>query len=179
MKFKTHPRWLLSAALALIVILGFVWTAQTNPTEAVVIIFLSLIFSFIVAFVVLTEKTEEIDRAKNEFVSVAGHQLRTPITAIRWHGEMLLNSDLGPICASQKTSLERIHNSVVRVVSLINDLLNAARVESGHIQIVPVLTNPADLAKKVLKNFEPIIREKGIKVNTFLKIWERSILIQN
>lgn len=171
MKTNTKLNWLLSSALVLTIVFGGTWLTQFYQMihfshqeimmEIAAAVLLSIILSTIIT---LATEAKEVDHMKNEFISVAGHQLRTPITAIRWNGEMLLNSDFGPIGETQKISLQRMHSSAVHMSSLVNDFLNAARIESGRIRLTPKPTNLTELAKKILKNFETAIAEKEIKI---------------
>lgn len=73
-----------------------------------------------------------LDRNKSEFVSVAAHQLRTPITGIRWSFNALLEREIGEINSEQKKILEDGLKSSVRMIDLINALLNVARIEEGR-----------------------------------------------
>lgn len=111
-------------------------------------------------------RAREVDRMKSEFVSVASHQLRTPLTSMRWHNEMLLAGDLGAIGEIQKSSLEKMHDSILRMATLVNSLLNVARIESGRIQVKPTPTDLSVVIKETLENFEQQIKYKDIKVST-------------
>ncbi len=73
-----------------------------------------------------------LDVSKSEFVSVAAHQLRTPITGIRWSFSTLLDREMGEINSEQQKILEDGLKSSVRMIALINDLLNVARIEEGR-----------------------------------------------
>ncbi len=76
------------------------------------------------------EKT--IARSKSEFISIAAHQLRTPLSAIKWVLHMVINGDTGPLQPSQKELLTNGYETNEKMIQLVNDLLNVARIEEGR-----------------------------------------------
>lgn len=76
------------------------------------------------------EKT--IARSKSEFISIAAHQLRTPLSAIKWTIHMVINGDLGPLNPSQVKLLNNGYETNEKMIQLVNDLLNVARIEDGR-----------------------------------------------
>jgi len=80
---------------------------------------------------------KEIDELKTEFVSVASHQLRTPLTAIKLFVEMLLGDGVGKINDEQREYLSDIQESSNRMVRLVNNLLNVSRIETDRLKIEP------------------------------------------
>jgi len=73
-----------------------------------------------------------VSRIKSEFVSIAAHQLRTPLSAIKWTVRLLLDGDAGPLNAEQHSFLTKGYEINERMITLVNDLLNAARIEEGR-----------------------------------------------
>jgi PAS domain S-box-containing protein len=109
-------------------------------------------------------KEKEIDKAKTEFVSLASHQLKTPLTMINWYSEILLDNSLGKINEEQKKHLNAIYNGGKRLVSLVNAMLNVSRIELGTFIVKPKLMSMADLAYSVIGEFEHELKNKKISL---------------
>lgn len=92
----------------------------------------------------------DIDKTKTEFVSLASHQLRTPLSAINWYTEMLLSGDVGPITEGQEKYLIEVYKGNQRMISLVNALLNVTRMTLGTFVLDPELINVTDLIKDIL-----------------------------
>ncbi|MBI2633265.1 MAG: PAS domain-containing protein [Parcubacteria group bacterium] len=98
------------------------------------------------AVIVVRDITEEkkLDEARRSFVSVTSHQLRTPLSSIRWFIEMLLEGDAGEVPKEQKDLLDQVYGGTDRMLNMINLLLQIGRVESGRIKVEPT---PIDFKK--------------------------------
>lgn len=79
-------------------------------------------------------KRHELDQMKDSFLSVAAHQLRTPLGGMRWNMELLLDGDLGKLPKKAHESIQQIYDNSKRMIVLVNDLLNVARIDQnrGH-----------------------------------------------
>ncbi|MBU0540602.1 HAMP domain-containing protein, partial [Patescibacteria group bacterium] len=116
--------------------------------------------------VVIENMTRElaVDRAKSEFVSLASHQLRTPLTATNWFCEMLLSGDAGKLTMMQKDFLEQLYSSNKRLVDLVNSLLNVSRIESGKFSVEPEKVNFTSLVSEILSEYKRVVDKKKLTV---------------
>ncbi len=103
-----------------------------------------------------------LDASKSEFVSVAAHQLRTPITGIRWSFNAMLDRELGEITSDQEKVLQDGLKSSIRMIDLINDLLNVARIEEGRFGLRFRKQPLSPLIQGVVERHRQAIDEKGI-----------------
>lgn len=113
---------------------------------------------------VANHNLRELDKAKDEFISMASHQLRTPLTAIKGYLSMLLEGDAGEIKVGQYEFVQEAYYGATRMVSLINDLLNVSRMETGRFFLE---VSEFDLTKTVeeeVKQLEKVSKDKGIKL---------------
>jgi PAS domain S-box-containing protein len=109
-------------------------------------------------------KQKEIDRSKTEFVSIASHQLRTPLTIINWYVEMLTTSADWELSKKQLQYLDEIVRASKRMIELVNSLLNVSRIEMGTFMVEPEPVNFADAIEDTLKELIPQITHKKILV---------------
>ena len=100
------------------------------------------------------EKLKALDETKDEFISMASHQLRTPLTSVKGYLSMVIEGDSGKITASQHKLLDQAFISSQRMVYLIADLLNVSRLRTGKFIIEDV---PTDLAEAVQGEYEQLV----------------------
>jgi signal transduction histidine kinase len=112
----------------------------------------------------LNERLKELDAAKSEFVSIAAHQLRTPLSITKWILSMLLKGDVGPLSPEQKDLILRGNESNERMIDLINSLLSVSRIESGRLEHEPLMLRIESLIESVLHEFSVKEGQTGIKV---------------
>ncbi len=121
----------------------------------------------VAAVIIFRDVTDEkkLNEAKNNFISIASHQLRTPLTAIRWYSELLEAGDAGKLNEKQKDFLKEIYGGALRLTETLNMLLALARVESGKMKFSPEKIDLIKFTEEILKDLEPFSKPKKIKIN--------------
>jgi len=109
-------------------------------------------------------KEREIDQAKTELVSLASHQLRTPLSAINWYAEMLIGQEVGALTDKQREYLMSLAEANHRMIDLVNALLNVSRIDLGTFAIDPTPVDFASIGKSVLSELEPQVLAKHLTV---------------
>ncbi len=109
-------------------------------------------------------KLQDMDKLKDEFVSVASHELRTPMTAIRSYVWMSLHRSDIPLSQNLKRYLYRTLISTERLINLVNDMLNISRIESGRIEIAPSSFDIVNLIKEIMEEVKAKADEKRLQL---------------
>lgn len=99
----------------------------------------------------VNHRLRELDQAKDEFISMASHQLRTPLTTIKGYLSMIIEGDVGAIKKEQEPLLKQAFDSAQNMVDLIADLLNVSRLQSGKFVIENKPTQLADMVEAEVK----------------------------
>jgi len=101
---------------------------------------------------------------KSEFVTVAAHQLRTPTSGIKWSLQMLLDGDIGPLSKEQKDVIGKACETNDKVIHLINDLLNVARIEEGKYLNNISLVSFGDIVQTAMSGYKEEIKKRGLRL---------------
>ncbi|MFA5954339.1 MAG: ATP-binding protein [Patescibacteria group bacterium] len=109
------------------------------------------------------EQLKKLDEAKSEFVSIASHQLRTPLTVIKGYISMIIEGSFGKIPAKQQDPIEKIYASANRLIELVENLLSVSRIESGRMKFNFAPTNMVELAKSVVEEIRPAAENKKLQ----------------
>jgi signal transduction histidine kinase len=109
-------------------------------------------------------KLHDLDKLKDDFVSIASHELRTPMTAIRSYAWMALYKPDIPLSEKMKKYLTRTVVSTERLINLVNDMLNVSRIESGRIEVTPKSFDIMTLSKEVMDEVAAKASEKQLKL---------------
>jgi|GEM_PF-5652436 signal transduction histidine kinase len=144
---------------------------EITTVDAIVDVVVLVVAVFIGFFLIKSVLNEEqqiedlkkLDEAKSSFISIASHQLRTPLTSMKWFSEMLMDGDAGAITEDQKHFVENIYESANRMVELVNLLLQLARVEAGRLKIEPKATDLKELTEAVQATLKTDLDKKSQK----------------
>ncbi len=112
----------------------------------------------------LNEKLKAMDETKDEFISMASHQLRTPLTSVKGYLSMVLEGDAGKLNDMQRKLLEQSFTSSQRMVFLIADLLNLSRLRTGKFLVEPIPTNLSDIIQGEVEQLKETAAGRNLKL---------------
>ncbi|HZZ98830.1 MAG TPA: MASE1 domain-containing protein [Candidatus Saccharimonadia bacterium] len=110
-------------------------------------------------------KEKEIDRAKSEFFALVAHQLRAPLSVMRWNIELLLSGKENGASTSTRTKLEDIYDNTKGLIALVNSLLDISRAEKGVLPSEPEDTDAADIVRDVVRDMKGLADAKSVTVH--------------
>jgi len=109
-------------------------------------------------------RLKELDKAKSDFISIASHQLRTPLTAIKGYLSMIKDGDFGPVAIKLRDPIDKVFQSADRLINLVEDLLNISRIESGRMEYNFRKDNLDTMVKSVVDELRPNADKKHLKL---------------
>jgi len=104
----------------------------------------------------------EVDRMKNEFISTVSHELRTPMTSIKGYTDLLVNNKVGPLSDMQRKFVYVIKNNADRLSSLVNDILDISRIDTGRVKLEPQYIDLETLVNNIIPSFSNQLEEKDL-----------------
>jgi PAS domain S-box-containing protein len=110
-------------------------------------------------------REKEIDKLKSEFITIAAHQLRTPLAAIKWVFKLVLDEEAGKINEEQKQYLNKGYQSNERIINLVNDMLDVSRIEEGRFGYSFAKENFLETLEEVLDNLKGQVKEREINLD--------------
>lgn len=114
-------------------------------------------------------KERELEQAKDYFLSVAAHQLRTPLGSMRWNMQMLLSEDFGKLDEPVKETVQNVYDSNQRMIDLINDLLSVTRIDQQRVRDNPEPTDILGVIKLEIEKLSVETRKIGVTVDLEVK----------
>jgi len=109
-------------------------------------------------------RLKKLDEAKSEFLSIASHQLRTPLTGIKGYLSMILEGDFGKLPENVNNIIEDVFQNTDRLTRLVNIFLNVSRIESGRFELSKKDVNIVELIKEVVKELLLTAEKKELKL---------------
>lgn len=110
------------------------------------------------------DKLKDLDRLKTEFLSLATHQIRSPLTAIKGYASMVIEGDFGPIPDKAKEAIDRIFQSSNNLAVVVEDFLNVSKIESGGMKYEKVNFDFGEVCKSVATDLSITAEKKGLKL---------------
>ena len=110
------------------------------------------------------EKLKELDQLKSEFLSLATHQIRAPLTAIKGYSSMLLEGDFGVLPQKAKDSIDTIMKSCQNLINIVGDFLNISRIEQGRMVYEKSIFDIGELVQEVANELKPNIQNAGLSL---------------
>ena len=108
------------------------------------------------------EKLQGLDKLETEFLSLASHQLRSPLTAIRGYTSMLLDGSFGKVTDQQKEAIDRVFQSSVHLAKVVEDLLNVSKIEQGGMKYEMAPFDFEKVAKDLSTDLSITAQKKGL-----------------
>jgi signal transduction histidine kinase len=117
-------------------------------------------------------REREYDRLRNEFISTMSHELRTPMTAIKGFTQLLAMGGLGPVNDSQREFLNTIQSNAERMISIINDVLDITKIETGTIELEWRSVHLAEILSSVVSDLQDLkkTREHNLHISIPLSL---------
>jgi hypothetical protein len=137
-----------------------------DPNIVALIVLLMTIFLFSISFVIIKslEKTVEANRLKTEFIGIISHQLRSPISNLKWSINLLASGRLGKMEAKQEEYLKIINDNTERMRELVSSLLMVSKIEQGRLPLQKAEFSLAELVKEIINKFKAYAQSSGIEI---------------
>lgn len=141
--------------------------SEEPEITALITIAVSLII-FIIGSVVVQgfDRLLQASKMKTEFIRIASHQLRTPLSSLRWANDLLMEGGVGKPTEEQSEYLDIIKESNQRMLKLINDLLDVTKIEMGNIMMQVKQIDIKAIAEKVVKELAPLAKANNIAIKS-------------
>lgn len=127
---------------------------------------------------ILYKTVKKSDEAKSTFISIASHQLRTPISIIKNYTDIVLSEVAGPLTDEQKAMLKRIKDTSVRLASIVTDILQTSRIERGKFRLNLSSIKVSQLAQEVFEQNKELAHKRNIDYRLFVTNDAKNLIIQ-
>lgn len=138
------------------------------------ILIIVVLFLFVVVrlwdYALLYKKIKEVDKMKDEFISIASHELRTPVTGIKGYASMISDGSLGKVSDKTQDAIKIIQKSAERLSALVDDLLSVSRIEQDRMSLSLRPANLHPIINEVIGELKIQAEEKMLKMNYTTKL---------
>lgn len=133
---------------------------------ALIVIFVTALF-LVIGYLIVRgfEKLAQANYMKSEFVSIVSHQLRTPLSAIKWTVNLIEKEQINNLTGEIKDRINDIKENNQRMINLVNDLLNVSRVEQGKLGLDNESFSLAKTAQELIKEYTPLAKAKNLQLS--------------
>ena len=137
-----------------------------DPALVSIIVLILTVILFVITFSVTRtlEGLAEANRLKSEFISVVSHQLRSPLSNLKWGIEILLSERFGKVDEKQLEYLKILQENSDRMGELVSDLLMVSRIEQGRLPLQKTEFSLEDLTKNMVNFFKPLAEASNVKI---------------
>ncbi len=137
-----------------------------DPQIVALIVILAAIVLFIISVIITRsfERLAEANRMKSEFVSVVSHQLRSPLSNLKWAIELLMSGRLGKIEEKQLEYFKILKENSNRMKELVSDLLTVSRIEMARLPLKIEKCSLEEIIRQLIKEFEPFAKSSNVKI---------------
>jgi signal transduction histidine kinase len=160
--------FLIMGLIAMILMTATYYISKNYDSPEMLIIAESIVASIILiignSVIHGMEQVARLNKLKSEFISVASHQLRTPLSAMKWETEILLSKYKEGMTERQIQSVETVRTMSFRMTKLVNDLLDVARIEQGRMTLRKEKTDFIKVLEEELKELDNLFRAKNIRL---------------
>ena len=140
-----------------------------NPEMVALIILVITTILFIIAFVMTRsfERLAEASRMKSEFINIISHQMRSPLTNIKWTFELLTSKEMEMPSGKVEEYLNNVKENIARMVELIDDLLIVSKIEQGTFPVLRKEISPENLIKELVSRYKVFAEASHIELNFY------------
>jgi len=148
------------------IITYFIGIHFVEPEIVIVIVSVVTVVLLVIGHSLVNSFTRiaEASRMKSEFVGIVSHQLRTPLSALKWSLDLLRGKRLGEINAKQKEYLDIINESGIKMIKLVNDLLNVTRIEQGKLTMQFKSFSITELIEEAVRELKGLAQAHNVKI---------------
>jgi len=137
-----------------------------DPATVVFFVLILAALLFCLAYIITNsfENLVEASRMKTEFINIVSHQLRTPLSSLRWAIELLISGNLGKVGEGQEEYFRIIKENISRINNLISELLTISRIESARFPLREEFFSLVEVVKELIAEFEPFAKASNVEI---------------